>query len=97
MYKKISRLFFFVCAVLLFHPKVSAQVTPVGIFDGQDDIGKVKKAGTGTYDNFPQEYQISGSGTNIWATHDEFHFVWKKMKGDFILRTDAAFIGKGVE
>ena len=36
-------------------------------------------------------------GTNIWNTHDEFHFVWKKMTGDFLLRTNTAFIGKGVE
>jgi TolB protein len=41
--------------------------------------------------------QVSGSGTNIWFDTDEFHFVWKRMKGDFILRTNAAFIGKGTE
>ena len=38
---------------------------------------------------------MQGSGTNIWATHDEFHYMWKKMKGDFILRANIAFIGKG--
>jgi Tol biopolymer transport system component len=97
MIKKISHLFFLICAVMLFSQKLTAQDTPLGIFDGQDDIGKVKHAGTGTYDSKSQEYRVSGSGTNIWATHDEFHFVWKKMKGDFILRTNAAFIGKGVE
>ena len=96
MSKKISHLFFCACFALLFSQKASAQ-TPVGIFDGQDDVGRVKTAGTGTYDGKMQSYQISGSGTNIWATHDEFHFVWKKMTGDFILRCDAAFIGKGVE
>jgi TolB protein len=97
MTKKISHLFFFIFAVLLFNQKSFAQDNPVGIFDGQNDIGKVKHAGAGVYDSKPQEYHISGSGSNIWATHDEFHFVWKKMKGDFILRCNAAFIGKGVE
>jgi TolB protein len=97
MNKKIARLFFFLCAVMLISQKIAAQSNPVGLFDGQNDIGKVKHAGSGIYDSKLQEYQISGSGTNIWATHDEFHFVWKKMKGDFILRTNAAFIGKGVE
>src|ERR1700759_4846947 len=97
MNKKISHLFFLMFAALLFNQKVAAQGNPIGIFDGQDDIGKVKHAGTGTYDSKLQEYRVSGSGTNIWAMHDEFHFVWKKMKGDFILRTNAAFIGKGVE
>jgi len=96
MSKKISHLFFCACFALLFFQKAAAQ-TPVGIFDGQNDIGRVKTAGTGTYDDKMQTYQISGSGTNIWATHDEFHFVWKKMTGDFILRCDAEFIGKGVE
>jgi len=97
MSKKISHLFFVFCAVVLFNQKSLAQAKPVGIFDGQDDIGKVKTAGTGVYNSKMQQYHVSGSGTNIWAAHDEFHFVWKKMKGDFILRTNAAFIGKGVE
>src|SRR6185503_1566808 len=96
MSKKISHLFFCACFALLCSQMVSAQ-TPAGIFDGQNDIGRVKTAGTGTYDDKLQTYQVSGSGTNIWANHDEFHFVWKKMKGDFILRCDAGFIGKGVE
>ena len=97
MNKTIARLFFFLCAVMLFNQKIAAQSHPVGLFDGQNDIGKVKHAGSGTYDSKLQEYHVSGSGTNVWSTHDEFHFVWKKMKGDFILRTNAAFIGKGVE
>jgi TolB protein len=97
MNKKIACVFFFLYAVILFSQKIAAQSTPVGLFDGQDDIGKVKHNGSGTYDSKLQEYHISGSGTNIWAMHDEFHFVWKKMKGDFILRTNATFIGKGVE
>jgi len=97
MSKRISHLFFFVFAAILFNQKASAQTYPTGIFDGQDDVGKVKHAGKGTYDSKSQQYTLSGSGTNVWATHDEFHYVWKKMKGDFILRTNAAFIGKGVE
>jgi len=96
MSNKVSHLLF-LCAFVLFLQKTSAQEKPVGIFDGQNDIGRVKTAGSGSYESKTQQYQISGSGTNIWATHDEFHFVWKKMKGDFILRTHATFIGKGVE
>jgi TolB protein len=97
MSKKAFYLFFFVCTSFFYVDRTLAQSADVGIFDGQDDIGKVKHAGSGTYDGKLQEYKVSGSGTNIWAMHDEFHFVWKKMKGDFILRADAAFIGKGVE
>jgi tricorn protease-like protein len=33
----------------------------------------------------------------MWAARDEFHFVWQRLKGNFILTANAAFIGKGVE
>ena len=89
-------LIFLTWAAILFSQKTLAQV-PLGIFDGQTDVGRVRPPGTGSYDSKLQQYSISGAGTNIWAMHDEFHFIWKKMKGDFILRTNAAFIGKGVE
>lgn len=87
----------FSCAVLIYSQKSFAQVNPLGMFDGQDDIGKVRHAGSAAYEDKTQQYNLSGSGTNVWATHDEFHFVWKKIKGDFILRANAAFIGKGIE
>jgi TolB protein len=97
MRKKIFHLCFLVSAVFISHSVTFAQTGQPGIFDGQDDVGIVKHKGSGSYDSSLQQYQLSGSGTNVWATHDEFHFVWKKIKGDFILRTNVAFIGKGVE
>ena len=81
----------------LFNLSAEAQTTSLGIFDNQSDIGPVKNKGNAVYDNALQQYHVEGSGTNIWGTHDEFHFVWKKIKGDFILRANAGFIGKGVE
>ncbi|WP_454803328.1 TolB family protein [Mucilaginibacter phyllosphaerae] len=81
----------------VFATAVFSQAKPVGIFDGSSDIGTVKQKGSVVYNNQTQQYAVSGSGTNIWFDHDEFHFVWKKIKGDFILRTNAAFIGKGTE
>jgi hypothetical protein len=33
----------------------------------------------------------------MWAGRDEFHFVWRRLTGNFILTTHAAFVGKGVE
>jgi TolB protein len=75
----------------------SAKAQTVGIFDGQSNIGPVKHAGGGGYDDKLQRYHLEGAGTNIWATHDEFHYMWKKMKGDFILRANIGFLGKGVE
>src|SRR5438552_5481464 len=69
----------------------------LGIFERRNDIGQVNKPGSATYDAEKQEYTIKGSGANMWVDHDEFHFVWKRMKGDFILTTRAQFIGEGVE
>src|SRR6266404_5123771 len=73
----------------------SAQENPLGQFDGQTDVGSPKIPGSASYDAANQEYTVSGAGTNMWFKSDEFQFVWKRMKGDFILRTRAAFIGKG--
>ncbi|WP_299291869.1 hypothetical protein [uncultured Mucilaginibacter sp.] len=81
---------------LLFSLSVSAQ--KIGVFDGQTDVGKNVKPGSATFIPQNQQYIITGAGTNIWGNQDEFHFVWKKMKGDFILYTKAEFVGwNGVE
>ncbi len=69
----------------------------VGGFDGQTDVGNVKRPGSATYNADRQDYTIEGSGTNIWGTHDEFRFVWKRMKGDFIVQTSGKLLGKGVD
>jgi Tol biopolymer transport system component/regulation of enolase protein 1 (concanavalin A-like superfamily) len=75
----------------------SCQYSTLGLFENHSDIGTVRKPGSLSYDAEKQEYVIEGSGNNMWADHDEFHFVWKRMKGNFILTTKAQFIGKGVE
>ncbi len=66
---------------------------PVGIFDDHSDIGNPKLAGSASYDAASQVYSIAGSGSNIWFNRDEFHFVYKKIKGDFILTADFEFAG----
>lgn len=75
----------------------SFQPQPVGIFDDHYDVGQVKKSGSSIYNAEDQEYVIEGAGTNMWGTQDEFQFAWKRMKGNFIVRTRARFVGKGVE
>jgi len=75
----------------------SAEPVSLGQFEGQADIGSPKQAGSASYDAANQEYEIAGSGVNMWAGKDEFHFLWKRMKGDFILRTRIEFIGQGAE
>jgi WD40 repeat protein len=69
----------------------------VGVFEGSADIGIKKNPGSAHYDADKQEYAITGSGTNMWMGRDEFHWVWRRMAGDFILTAMASFVGKGVE
>ena len=77
----------------LFSNSCFSQQQSVGIFDGHSDVGTNVKPGSATYIPQTQQYVISGAGYNIWGDHDEFQFVWKKMKGDFILYTRAGFVG----
>ena len=72
-----------------------SQENPPGEFDGQTDIGSPKLSGAASYDAANQAYTVSGAGLNMWFTNDQCHFVWKKMQGDFILRTRVEFIGQG--
>ena len=69
----------------------------IGLFDGHGDVGQPVKPGSAIYIPGTGQYVISGAGSNIWADHDEFQYVWKKMKGDFILYTRAEFLGGWVD
>jgi TolB protein len=69
---------------------------PVGIFEDHGDIGPVTNHGSAEYHADEDRYTLSGAGENIWAKHDEFQFVWKKIKGDFLLQARTRFIDKGV-
>jgi len=74
------------------------QVKKIGIFDGHQDVGTEVKTGSAAYLPATQQYVVSGAGANIWGDHDEFQYVYKKLKGDFLLYTRADFVGwKGVE
>jgi TolB protein len=64
--------------------------------DFHADLGTPKKSGSvrtakgGTF-------LIEGAGANMWFGEDEGHFVWKALKGDFIVSARVAFDGPGVE
>jgi TolB protein len=73
------------------------QGTPIGQFDGHGDIGAPKIAGSAAYNAVSQEYALSAGGVNMWAQKDEFHFVSKRMTGDFILQARVELVGQGVD
>lgn len=76
---------------------ISSFSQKIGEFEGQNDVGKILHKGSSTYNATTGDYELSGSGTNIWFTHDDFHYVWKKMTGNFILQARGKLVGKGVE
>ena len=78
------------CSALLIACTVRAQ-SSIGIFDGHSDVGSVLHAGTANYDAAKKIYTLTGSGENMWGTHDEFQFVWKKVSGDVQLTADVLF------
>lgn len=65
--------------------------TPIGIFQGQSDIGAAVMPGSASYDLTTKQYTITSAGYNIWYSRDEFRFLWKKMSGDVSLAADVSF------
>ena len=64
---------------------------PIGIFQGQSDIGSAVVPGSASYNASTNQYTIASAGYNIWYSRDEFRFLWKKMSGDVSLAADVTF------
>jgi hypothetical protein len=74
-----------------FHRPSTNSDTPIGVFQGQSDIGSAVAPGSASYDPATKQYTINSAGYNIWYSRDEFRFLWKKMSGDVSLATDVTF------
>jgi hypothetical protein len=74
-----------------FHRPTTTFDTPIGLFEGQSDVGSPVIPGSASYDPATKQYTINSAGYNIWYTRDEFRFLWKKMKGDLSLAADIRF------
>jgi hypothetical protein len=74
-----------------FHRPTATINEPIGIFDGQSDVGGAVVPGGASFDAAKNQYTIRSAGYNIWYTRDEFRFLWKKMSGDVSLAADATF------
>jgi hypothetical protein len=83
------------CFIVLFFMfnSVFAQTDAIGLFDKHEDIGHPKNAGSAEYDKVTHTYLLKGSGYNIWFNRDEFQYVYKKIKGDFIATANFEFLG----
>jgi hypothetical protein len=80
-----------------FYTPALGQANSTGIFDNHADIGGPKNAGDALYDEASQTYTIQGAGYNIWFERDEFHYLYKKLSGDFILTANFSLEGEGVD
>jgi hypothetical protein len=65
--------------------------TPIGIFEGQSDVGTAVVPGRASFDAATKRYTITSAGYNIWYYRDEFRFLWKKMSGDVSIAADIAY------
>jgi TolB protein len=87
----ILAIIFFCC----FCQVAFAQSEALGIFQNHADIGKPKMPGAAQYDEATQTYNLKGCCGDIWANRDEFHYLYKKISGDFILTANFEFVGQG--
>jgi hypothetical protein len=74
-----------------FHRPSSNFATPIGLFEGQSDIGSALIPGSASYDASTKQYTINSAGYNVWYMRDEFRYLWKKMSGDVSLAADISF------
>jgi len=68
-----------------------------GLFSRSDDVGACGIKGSSEFKPESQSYLLSGSGANIWASEDQFHFAWDTLDGDFIIQAKVSFIGEGAQ
>jgi TolB protein len=92
--KKFTLLFLFLFFVTGF--TAEAQLNQ-SMFAGFTHIGKPNEHGVFKYDLMTQEYMLEGASGNMWGPADDFHFLWRKISGNFILQAQVEFIGKGVD
>ena len=89
--------FLFSILFIFSSPVISQNISAIGMFDHHQDIGKPAIKGDATYNKENQTYLLKAGGKNMWADTDEFHFLFKRIKGDFIISATVEFIGNGVD
>ncbi len=75
----------------------SLRAAPVGDFESAVDIGKITLPGSAEYLPTTKQYRVTGSGANMWAKEDAFHFLYKKLSGDLSFAIDVAWPEPGKE
>jgi TolB protein len=74
-----------------------AQAGSLGAFTTSSDVGDPPIKGSAQFDAATGQYKITGSGTDIWAKSDQFHYLWREMSGNFAVTATAQFLTEGNE
>ncbi len=74
-----------------FHRPTTTLNTPIGIFQGQSDVGSALVPGSSSFDPATKQYTLTAAGYNIWYSRDEFRYLWTKMSGDVSLAASVTF------
>lgn len=74
-----------------FHRPTRNFEVPIGMFEGQSDIGSALVPASAGYDPSTKQYSISSAGYNVWYTRDEFRYLWSKTSGDISLAADVSY------
>lgn len=72
-----------------------AHSAELGMFETETDIGQPAKAGRTAFDPAQETYTVTGGGENMWFTNDAFHFVWKRVSGNFDFQADIGWPSEG--
>jgi hypothetical protein len=81
---------------LLLAASAFGQAGTFGAFTNSDDVGAPPLKGSAEFDAASGQYKITGSGTDIWAKADQFHYVWREMSGNFAVTATAKFLTEGI-
>jgi TolB protein len=73
-----------------------AQTGEFGAFTNSSDVGAPPLKGSAGFDASTGQYKVTGSGSDIWAKADQFHYVWREMSGNFAVTATAKFLTEGI-
>src|SRR4051812_41939032 len=85
MKSKLKELTFCLGLIVILNCTAYSQQHAAGIFEGNKDIGTTFDRGSTIFNNITDEYEINSFDSNATGSKNGFHFVWKRLKGDFIL------------
>ena len=74
-----------------FHRPTVTINQPLGIFEGQADVGGPLLPGSANFNPATGQYRLTSASYNIWYQRDELRYAWKQMTGDASLRASLTF------